>query len=575
MGARSAAVLLFLAVFGPLSLLAQRVEGLELERRGRYEEAVKAYRAELGADRTAVAAWLGLERVLGRLQRLQSLIPLIDSTLAVAPDHHFVREMQLRVWSSLGDDSRVAAAARQWMEVAPESASPFRQWALAVAGTGDTRRAIDILLEGRARLGPAALAPELARQYAAVGNWTAAALEWVAAVAADNSHTLSAVAALRDTPARTRDQVVDLVAGPATDLAGHQVAAELLVVWDRALQGWALLDNSLPGDRVRAAAAVSRFVERARRGGTPEAARARGYALERLAGLAVGADAEQALLEAAQAFAEAGEFSEARRTLDRLAQSPAETPADAAAAMATLILVTIESGRLDEAERRFNEWQSQLRAEDSERLRRRLGWGLIERGELNRAAALLEGDSSIGTQAVLGWVRLYQGDLAAATELFRAAGPFALSREEATRRTSMIALLQRIRSDSAPDLGAALLWLVKGDTARAVASLSETARGLPADGGQADLLALAGDLARAAHDYGRAERLLGEALAADSLGPAAPVAEYALAVVLAETDRTDLAVRRLEHLILSHTASAVVPEARRMLNQLQGAIPQS
>jgi tetratricopeptide (TPR) repeat protein len=243
--------------------------------------------------------------------------------------------------------------------------------------------------------------------------------------------------------------------------------------------------------------------------------------------------------------------------------------------MATLILVTIESGRLDEAELRFKEWEGRLRADDGERLRRKLGWGLTERGELDRAAAILEGDSSIGTEAVLGWVRLYQGDLAAAMELFRAAGPFALSREEATRRTSMIALMQRVRSDSVPDLGEALLWLAQGDTARSVAGLSEAARNLPVDGGQADLLALAGDLARAAHDYGRAERLLLEALVADSLGPAAPVAEYALAVVLEETDRTDLAVDRLEHLILSHAASAVVPEARRMLNRLQGAIPQS
>ncbi len=574
MGARSVAVLLVVSGFGPLSLFAQRVEGLEWERRGRYEEAVEAYREELGADRTAVAAWLGLERVLGRLQRLESLIPLIDSALAEAPDHHFVRETQLRVWSSLGDDSGVAAAARQWMAVAPESASPFRQWALAVAGTGRTERAIEILLEGRARLGPAALAPELARLYAAEGNWTSAALEWVGAVAADNSHTLSAVAALRDAPAAKRTDVVDLLAGPTTDVAAHQVAAELLVVWESPLEGWTLLDNSLPGDRVRSAAAISRFVERTRRVGTPEAARARGHALERLAGLAAGADAEQALLGAAQAFAEAGEFGGARRALDRLAHSPTDTPADAAAAMATLVLVAVESGRLAEAEQRLTEWQGQLRADDGERLRRRLGWELIECGELDRAAAILQDDSSIGTQAVLGWVRLYQGDLAAATELFRAAGPFAQSREEATRRTSMIALLQRIRSDSAPDLGVALLWLARGDTARSVAGLSEAARGLPADGGQADLLALAGDLARAAHDYGRAERLLQEALVADSLGPAAPAAEYALALVLAETDRSALAVSRLEHLILAYNASAVVPEARRMLNRLQGAVPQ-
>ena len=80
----------------------------------------------------------------------------------------------------------------------------------------------------------------------------------------------------------------------------------------------------------------------------------------------------------------------------------------------------------------------------------------------------MAGDSSITTLALRGWLALYRGDLLAATEYFRAAGPTAHSREEATRRTIMLALLQNIRRDSLPQLGRALLLLEQGDTSGAM-----------------------------------------------------------------------------------------------------------
>ena len=64
-----------------------------------------------------------------------------------------------------------------------------------------------------------------------------------------------------------------------------------------------------------------------------------------------------------------------------------------------------------------------------------------------------------------------------------------------------------------------------------------------------------------------------EALQADSMGPSAPTAEYSLGVVLADSGREDAAAERLEHMILTHPGSALVPEARRLLDRVRGAIP--
>ena len=569
---RIAQLLCVLGTASAQPALGQSESGLELERRGRYEEAVAAYRSTLGSDQTDVAAWLGLERVLTRLGRLETMTALLDSAIGRNPASNFTRELELRVWGALGQLDSITAAAERWIIYAPGSPDPYRHWALAAYRRGASGRAIQILLEGRAQLGGSALAPELAQMYVATEAWAGAAEEWAAAVTLDESHTAAAAAGMRQAPELQRDRILMILIDPDRDPVVHRLAAEVLVSWNRPEEGWTLLDSALPVDRAQAVAVLSRFSDRTVRIGTSEAARARGYALERLAELTEGAAAERARVGAAQAFADAGDLAAARRMLETLATADA-APGDAASAMATLIRVTLESGRLEEADTRFRVWEERLRADDVERLRQSLATEWIRRGELGRAGQLLAADSSIAALAVRGWVALYRGDLLAATEYFTAAGPRARSREEATRRTAMLALLQNIRRDSLPELGRALLLLEQGDTSTAVERVAEAAMQLDDAAESAHLLAFAGRLSVARGDHGRAESLLQQALAADSVGSAAPAAEYAMALVYAATGRPESAVLQLEHLILSHAGSAVVPEARRMLDQVRGAIP--
>jgi outer membrane protein assembly factor BamD (BamD/ComL family) len=55
----------------------------------------------------------------------------------------------------------------------------------------------------------------------------------------------------------------------------------------------------------------------------------------------------------------------------------------------------------------------------------------------------------------------------------------------------------------------------------------------------------------------------------------APAAELALAELLIDQHRPAEAIAQLEHLILTYPASALVPQARRRLDEARGAVPQT
>jgi hypothetical protein len=176
--------------------------------------------------------------------------------------------------------------------------------------------------------------------------------------------------------------------------------------------------------------------------------------------------------------------------------------------------------------------------------------------------------------ALRGRIAIFQGELATGAEMLRKAGPYAGSRDDATSRTQMLALLQTIDQDSLPALGAALLSLEQGDTTAAAAALERVAAGLPPDAGGAGLHLLAGRLVHASGDTAKAEVML--RAADDARVPAvAPVAELELARLMLASARRSEAQGMLEHLILTYPASAVVPEARRVLDEVKGAVPSS
>src|SRR6266702_2288043 len=263
----------------------------------------------------------------------------------------------------------------------------------------------------------------------------------------------------------------------------------------------------------------------------------------------------------------------------RVAGDTAAPPDAQALAQTAIIEALIAGGQLDDAAKRL-ETEGRLAAEDRAALRLKLARARITKGELDLADAALARDSSVDALALRGWVALYRGRLKDAGELFRAAGPYAGDRRDATDRSAMLALLQQIPLDSFPELGRSLLTLAHGDSLRAVEALRLAASRLapgPGGRGRPDLLLLAGRVAVRLDTMQQriALALFDEIIRTAGQGAAAPAAELEWARLLERRAQAAEAIAHLEHLILTYPGSAVVPEARRELERAKGAIPKS
>jgi tetratricopeptide (TPR) repeat protein len=413
----------------------------------------------------------------------------------------------------------------------------------------------------------------MAQLAGADGDFVAASREWLATVGRLPGYHAVAVNALAPTPERLRDEVLGII-GDDGSFPARRLEAELLAEWGRPGDGLARLEHALPDDKPQALGALRSFVDQLGSPRRPEALRARGRALELLAERSSDAAAARARLEAAQAYSAAGDRDAASRLLAQVGDSPARPGDLPHGAASTLISVLAGEGKLDEASRRLDELGPALDAGERADLRRALVRGYVKAGDLDRAQAMLGSDSTVDGLALHGWLRLYRGDVAGALAAFKLAGPFAGDRAEATRRTTLLALLQPIEADTLPELGRAMLALEQGDTSRATTALERVAGGLPPARGGAEANLLAARLAASAGDTTAAERLL--RVAAVPEAPAtAPAAELALGELLLARQRTADGIAQLEHLILTYPRSVLVPQARRLLDQARGAVPRT
>ncbi len=400
-----------------------------------------------------------------------------------------------------------------------------------------------------------------------------AAREWLATIRRLPAYHPAAVSALAQTPEPLREQVLGVIDDDKT-FPARRLEAELLAGWGRPGDGLARLEDGLPGDKPQALGALNSFIDQLRNARRPEALRTRGRALELIAERSSDAAAARARVEAAQAYSAAGDSEAAARVLAQVGDSPTHPGDLPPGAASTLITVLAGEGKLDEASRRLDELGPGLDAGERADLRRTLVRGYVKAGELDRAQAVLGTDSTVEGLALHGWLRLYRGDVAGALAAFKLAGPFAGDRAEATRRTSLLALLQPIEADTLPELGRAMLALAQGDTAKAAGALERIGGTLPAAKGGAESSLLAGRLAASAGDTTRAERLFRVASVPEA--PAtAPAAELAMGELLLARQRTDDAIAQLEHLILTYPQSVLVPQARRLLDQARGAVPRT
>jgi tetratricopeptide (TPR) repeat protein len=569
-------VLLVLAV---RSLPAQAIgQGFELEREGRFAQAAAIYFAALRADPTDLSALLGLERVLPGLGRLPELLAIARRASAASPANVALRGVLLRTYVGLNEPDSARAVAQRWIGAAPGDEAPYREWAMALEDLRSHAAARAVLEDGRRALQrPGAFGIELAELAARSGDWEGAAREWATALDGAATQLPNAVSELGEASPPQRERIARaLTAGDPPPLT-RRLAGELLLNWGEPERAWTVYAPSLATRPADAAVAAHHFADVAALRATPAARRVRALALARYAELAPGPVAVRARAEAARALLEVGDRSAARGVLEGVARDSA-APADAQAlAQTTLVETLIDAGQLDDAAQRLAR-DDRLTEGDRATLRLRLARGRIAQGDLDRADATVGRDSSVEALALKGWIALYRGRLHDAERLFLAAGPYAGDRRDATDRTEMLALLERVAADSFAELGGALLALARGDSVRAATALRHAAdQALAAGSGRPDILLLAG---RVAARLGPPEQqaalaMFAEVVRTDGSAAAAPAAELEWARLLEVRLQPADAIQHLEHLILSYPRSAVVPEARRELDRAKGAIPKS
>jgi tetratricopeptide (TPR) repeat protein len=561
--------MLGLALVGAGRLAAQADTALarafDLERRGAFGPAAEAYRSVLLRDAADLQALFGLERTLTPLNRVEEMAPLLGPVLAAKPSPAAFA-VALRVWLAAGQGDSARRVVERWVKMDTDKRAPYREWGdllLARRNPGAAKRAYAL---GRAASGDStAFAMELAQAATASGDLAGAASDWAEATAQFPGLRVTAVQALSRAPEAERPGILHSLdeAGPE----GKWLAALLAGAWGDPADAVRRLEAALP-EGPRAIEVLRDLAAQLRGASVPAARQALGRALELLAARSSGGAVPSLRLEAARAYADGGDRAGARRMLAALAADPGASAALGPDARRLVIATLIDDGDLDEAERVLAQPPAGLSPEDAVTLRRALALGWARAGRLDRAQHLVPADSSVETAALQGLLFLYKGDLGNARRAFRWAGPYAGTRAESTERTRLLALLQPMEADTLPLLGAGLWALARGDTAGAVTALAPLVDSLPMAKGGAEVTLLLGEIAAARGDSIEAERRFRAVVAANVLATS-PAAEYALARYLTDRGRPVEAIGALEHLILTWSNAAVVPEARRLLEQLR------
>ena len=530
-----------------------------LEEQSKFEEAAAAYAEALTHEPANLPALLGLERMDAQLGRLEQFLPVLERAIAAKPQAAQIREAQLRTLRSLGKRDQLHDAFERWRHDAPGDPTPAREYSRLLIADGDTRGADSVLRQAQTELGSGrGFDYELAQLRAATGLWDLSAQSWRQAVQ-DNAYLdQAATFSLVSAPAAARPGIVKVLQASPVTASARRVLASLQLMWGSPRDGWESLRVLAPDSA--SVVAWTDFATKA------EEVNAWLIARDALAAAQQASPDPRALARAAYDALRGGDANGSLYLA-----SLGERTLDSATAAATIVPVHLralsQTGRVAEASQVMSAYSRYLRPADKAPLDRVLAWGWIRAGDVTKARELLAHSDS-GDADALGWLALYDGNLAAARKSLR---PEVESTPEAL---AALALLARTRADTAPVTGRAFLALARGDTAAAAAGFEKAASEL---GDAAPLLlATAARLYAAHHSEQQAITLWSAIVTKSSDAPEAPEAELEWARALRHDGQTKAAIEHLEHLILTYPQSALLPQARRELElSRNGIAPQS
>ena len=542
-------------------------EALAHEDARRWPEAAAAYRRLLDralgdqdAGDVIALALLGLERVWHEAALRDSVLPVVETVLRTRPADPVARSIQFRSLSVAARDDDLRRAFEAWRRADPEESAPWREYVRTLMEMGRVRAADSVLLDAERVLGRRSeLAGEAAQIASSLERWRDAAQAWRRALDPQPWSETAASFALQRVPATARDSVRDVLQAPPLTLPVRRLLATLELQWGEPRRGWEAL-AALPREDSTWSAweAFGTQVEAAGIWSVAREVFSTLYATRRDA--TSGVRAAQAALasgDAAAALALADSAGAALPTAERDARI-----------LPLAVRALGDLGRAREAAERVDRTTPRLDETARAELVPLLVAAWLRAGDVRRARALAETAGALDDDATLGWLALYEGDLAEARRrLVRTSAVAARDRA----LTDALAVLARTRATESTALGDAFLALARRDTADASRRFAAVATALP-DAAPV-VLALAARLAAARGATADAVRYWEMIATAHATTPEAPEALLELARTAARAGDTAGASARYETLLLEHGGSALVPQARRELEQLRGRVP--
>ena len=530
---------------------------LDLEGAGKYREAAVLFRQALNGT-SALSALLGLERAYHELGWTDSIMVPLDSMIRRTPTEATLRAVQLRSLQALGRDSLMREAFERWVRDVPRDPAPYREYARLLLQKGNARRADTVLLRARTTLGSTNdLMLEVAQTRAAMGMWVESASAWRAALATAPYLEQAAAYALTPTPPATRDSVRERFFAAPTAVSARRALATLEAAWGSAANGWLAL-RDLPADSASASAWLD-FAQRA------EAEERWTHAREALQLVLRVRPSQDIALRAAVAALNSGDPGGALFLAPLTAAGT-----DSARVARTFLPVHVRAlaalGRPATAERLVASYEKWLTPTSRALLARSIAFGWVRVGDMTRArGALMVAGPEADSSDAAGWLALYAGDIKSARKLLRSSG------DASPELALALAMIARTKADSAVALGQAFLLLARADTASAATAMVSTSEKLPELASL--LLYTAAQLRAAQKQEAQALPLWQRVVEQYAMSAEAPAAELEWARALKRNGDNANAASRLEHLILTYPQSALVPQARRDLEQLRNAIP--
>jgi tetratricopeptide (TPR) repeat protein len=538
----------------PLLGQAQTVtvnRALDLEQAGRARDAIAAWRDVIAAGQPAQGV-LGLERIFNQLAQDDSVLPVLDSLLALKPADKTLRGVQLRVLRALGREHEAHAAFDTWVKLSPHDPVPYREYAGELLSDGRATAADTILQQATASLGSTKeLTIEVAQLRAALGLWAAAAAAWRDAMVTEEYLEQTVVYSLQAAPIAQRDSVrAVLRAAPAASC--KKVLGSLELQWGAARDGWRAISTLTAADS--AFDTWNDFAQEAARQGAWLAARDAFAAMNGMR------PSPSIALLAASAAISGGEPASALELIAS-ARAGLQPVAVRTQLLPLQIHALTQLGRAAEAEALVAHDSASLDPGTRRAYARMIAWGWIRAGQVEKARAALAGASLDDEDEVGAWLALYDGDLAKARTGLR--HPTEINADVVTA----MALLSRTTADSSHSAGAAFLALARGDSAQAAVRFERAADDLP-DAAPL-LLALAARVQSARHQDAPAIALWQRILTQYATAPEAAESDLEWARTLRRKGDVAGAVDHLEHLILTYPQSALVPQARRELEAVR------